>query len=258
MLWQPMTHGEDLFLLLHQRVNNAFSGRELASELGFLISSDDFMDYMKMSASIEFFRRCVRDARMVLDGNHDITPSGLADKVRMMIDLPPGLSRERRFQELLMRVARNEGPRNASEELQREVMLNLRSVCYMCGRQVSKGGKFGHPIRTIEHIWPHLFGGQTILNNLLPACEPCNQRKGHSFSWTTGPVLSTLVHASEKINNELKMSLGLARVAHQAARGGRLRTLRDAILSCQPVSFQPELALDQHHFYFELLPQVRE
>ncbi|HEL3010599.1 MULTISPECIES: HNH endonuclease [Stenotrophomonas] len=257
MLWKPMTHGEDLFLLLHERVHHAFAGRELASELGFLISSADFMDYMKMSASIEFFMRCVRDARLVLSRTQGSTPVSLAESVGMLIDLPPGLSRERRFQELLWHVAENNGRRNASEELQREVMLKLRSICYMCGRQVSKGGRNGHPVRTIEHIWPHTFGGQTIPENLLPACDSCNRRKGHAFSWTTGPVLSTLVHANEKINNELRMSLGLAKVAHQASKGNKLRTLKEAILLCQPVSYQPELAVDEHHFYFELLPQVR-
>lgn len=82
-------------------------------------------------------------------------------------------------------------------------------------------------------------------------------QKGARFLLDHRTRAPTLVHANEKINNELRMSLGLAKVAHQASKGNKLRTLKEAILLCQPVSYQPELAVDEHHFYFELLPQVR-
>lgn len=88
MLWKPVTHGEELFLVMHEHVRHVFSGNELGSELGFLISSDDFIDYMKLSASIEFFMRCVRDARLVLENYGDVTPAALANDVRRNIDLP--------------------------------------------------------------------------------------------------------------------------------------------------------------------------
>ncbi|BBQ09949.1 MULTISPECIES: HNH endonuclease [Stenotrophomonas] len=258
MLWKPVTHGEELFLVMHEHVRHVFSGNELGSELGFLISSDDFIDYMKLSASIEFFMRCVRDARLVLENYGDVTPAALANDVRRNIDLPSTFWGERKFQQLLKVVAVNAGPRKASSTMEKDALQGLRRVCYMCGRSVSKQGKGGHAVLSIEHVWPHLFGGQTILENLLPSCVPCNERKGHAFSWTTGPVLSTLVHANESLSNDLRISLGLAKVAHHAWRGGRTRTLRDAILQCQPVSFQPELEPNKHHFYFELLPQARQ
>lgn len=258
MLWKPVTHGEELFLVMHEHVRHIFSGNELASDLTFLISSDDFVDYMKLSASIEFFMRTVRDARSVIAHFEDITPASLADDVRRNIDLPSNLWKEKKFQQLLKAVAVNSGPRKASKTMEKDAMLGLDRVCYMCGRQVAKDGRGGHATLSIEHVWPFLFGGQTILENLLPSCTQCNERKGHAFSWTTGPVLSTLVHASENLSNDLRISLGLAKVAHHAWRGGRVRTLRDAILQCQPVSFMPALEPDKHHFYFELLPQARQ
>lgn len=38
---------------------------------------------------------------------------------------------------------------------------------------------------TLDHIHPRVKGGLTVKHNLVPACAPCNRRKGHQdvFGW---------------------------------------------------------------------------
>ena len=43
----------------------------------------------------------------------------------------------------------------------------------------------GAPAQSLDHIVPKARGGLTVARNLVPACLPCNRRKGHCevISW---------------------------------------------------------------------------
>jgi len=259
MLWKPVTSGEELFLLMHEQVHSLFSSESLAEELEFLIAPKDFVEYMKLAASIEVFMRCVRDARAILVQDEAIDSANLVRMIRQEIELPTSLRTSKKFQQLLRRVAIPEGPRMPGSIVKREALLGLAMNCYLCGCQVSVKGKGGRGVLSIEHIWPASLGGESLAENLLPSCSDCNNRKQHTFAWVTGPVLSTYQHESGTVANDLRLSLGLAKMVHHAFRGGkRLRTLREAILDCQPIHVIPVLKPNKHHFYFELLPQARQ
>jgi hypothetical protein len=45
--------------------------------------------------------------------------------------------------------------------------------CHYCGVEL-------HPLRTfcIDHVIPRCAGGSDAMDNLVPACHPCNARKG--------------------------------------------------------------------------------
>ena len=69
-------------------------------------------------------------------------------------------------------------------------------ACYFCGRPFIKTGnrrrsKYlvdGTEIEgTLEHIWPRSLGGDSIVENLVPACKPCNNDKDDHFSWAHFP-----------------------------------------------------------------------
>jgi len=49
-------------------------------------------------------------------------------------------------------------------------------------RCVYCGGKFEHTELTLDHVKPRCKGGESISQNLVPACLPCNQSKG-SENW---------------------------------------------------------------------------
>jgi hypothetical protein len=59
--------------------------------------------------------------------------------------------------------------------------------CYLCGTDLvfDEPG----PTRfTIDHVWPRAYGGDSEPENLLPACQSCNNRKGMTPSWSMYPV----------------------------------------------------------------------
>src|SRR3546814_15710944 len=101
--------------------------------------------------------------------------------------------------------------------------------CCMCCRALTRRGNAVVNKYTVEHLCPISVGGEIIEGNLLPACANVNSRRKHMLSWAWGPVQSTYLHSSEKdtISNELKLSLGLARLLHFAKTSSRRRTLKE-------------------------------
>lgn len=47
---------------------------------------------------------------------------------------------------------------------------HYKGLCAYCGKR---------EYRVIEHVLPIALGGGTTVDNCVPACEECNQRKGH-------------------------------------------------------------------------------
>lgn len=257
MLWKPVTHGEELFLKIHQNTGGALSiSSENDPDFDYLISASDFTDFVRLSATMEVFVRCVRDARAFLDHNPGAGHTVLAKELRQSIALPLRLWQDREFSELVRLVAQTAIQKPRDKNVENGAISSVGAICYMCGtslgRKRSSSNKY-----TVEHIWPIAFGGETREENLLPACGNCNSKRGHMLSWAAGPVQSTYLHKSEIASNALRFSLSLARLWHFAASGRKLRTLKEAALGCQPLMVDLDLSPGRHHLYFELLPKVR-
>jgi 5-methylcytosine-specific restriction endonuclease McrA len=65
--------------------------------------------------------------------------------------------------------------------------------CCFCGRHLTMGpdlvvkepdGTKG----TLEHVWPASLGGDSITENLIPACASCNKAKNDLFTWEQGSI----------------------------------------------------------------------
>ena len=48
---------------------------------------------------------------------------------------------------------------------------------------------------TADHIWPRALGGDTIQQNLLPACPSCNSAKGNIAAWQMAWIPEPVVFA---------------------------------------------------------------
>lgn len=48
-------------------------------------------------------------------------------------------------------------------------------ICHHCGN------KFLKTQLTMDHLIPVARGGKTSKNNVVPACKPCNQARGHKL-----------------------------------------------------------------------------
>lgn len=94
--------------------------------------------------------------------------------------------------------------------------------CHVCGRDVALAGF------QADHVRSHASGGDSIIDNFLPACETCNNYRWHylpdEFQW----ILKLGVWAKTEIANDTKLGKRLADVfiAKEQSREKRRRTPR--------------------------------
>ncbi len=56
--------------------------------------------------------------------------------------------------------------------------------CYMCGASLEFSNKESINFATLDHLWPQSHGGDSVEQNILPACRICNhEKKRDSPSW---------------------------------------------------------------------------
>lgn len=126
--------------------------------------------------------------------------------------------------------------------------------CYSCGATLDpreRRKKVPHPTKPwrlipngrfaeYEHIWPHSFGGDTIVENLAPVCLPCNDAKENSVSWEWTLVQSLLPTTElgnptldpKLTSRSIKMSLHMRAAMAYARRHGT--TLKMALRTIGP------------------------
>ena len=111
--------------------------------------------------------------------------------------------------------------------------------CYMCGCTLDF--EKPDPIRgyTLEHIWPHSYGGDNIKDNFLPACAACNSRKKADFATWAMPAIQSLMLGItpketrlDEIHGSFKFSLHYKAAQDWAIR--RRKSLKDAFLAIGP------------------------
>lgn len=87
------------------------------------------------------------------------------------------------------------------------------SYCYLCGRTLEFRQTESQAEFTIDHIWPREFGGDSIVDNLLPACKKCNSSHKMNYpSWAMTNIQSLLV-GLEPSENSLNRVTGSSRYA---------------------------------------------
>ena len=145
---------------------------------------------------------------------------------------------------------------SVSQGKRREVQEEFKGAfrCYSCGAELDpfEGRKeVPHPEKPwrkmpnprfteYEHIWPHSFGGDTIVANLAPVCLPCNDAKENSVSWEWTLVQSLLPTAGlgqptldpKHTTRSIKVSLHMRAAMLYARKHGT--TLKDALRTIGP------------------------
>lgn len=90
--------------------------------------------------------------------------------------------------------------RYISNKLKSLVMIRDNSTCQMCGKTV----KDDHIRVQIDHIIPHSWGGQTVLENLQVLCSNCNEGK-KNYVQGEDPGLMAKVSQATSTKERLKL-----------------------------------------------------
>lgn len=160
------------------------------------------------------------------------------------------------IQEVL--VSAEQMPKEPSSGLKKLVIKNSSNCCYSCGRQfgVMYDDEPDGLKPTADHIWPRALGGDTIEDNLLPACGSCNSAKGHIAAWQMAwmqPIVFADVDEKNGLRSlakEAKMALHVRAAMIYAQQNGT--TLKDAFLAIGPREAPVRIDNEQGYDFFNL------
>ena len=111
--------------------------------------------------------------------------------------------------------------------------------CFMCNVDLDFRTRDDRASFTCEHIWPRMYGGDSILENFLPSCYDCNCRVKRDFATWAGVGVQSLIlgirpsaRSLEAVDNVYNYALH-CRAAQRCASQYKL-SLKEAFLRVGP------------------------
>jgi hypothetical protein len=86
-------------------------------------------------------------------------------------------------------------------------------VCYLCGNNLNFDDENDDRAYTADHIWPSSFGGDSIIENLLPACHQCNGQHKRNFATWAMTNIQAIILSMNPSDNEFRRVQGMHRFA---------------------------------------------
>jgi len=217
-----VTSGERLFStvrdeILPARAQFGTGWRSLRDTIDNIGGGPGLHDYLGGAAAVIALRRMVHFWR------HEIETTMPAENARVRLaarilteNIFPGLDTQlasKAARQLIDAVANSN--RDVSKATRRRVLSALPGLrCYICNRTLSKTAEQKDPsFLTLEHLWPRSLGGESVEENLLPACVRCQNKKADSVSWEWINVHNWVLppSPSEDALNSIPRSVRIAR-----------------------------------------------
>lgn len=241
----PQTSGEHLFLLI---VRDLYGLESLASMQALPILSvggrtDHFSEYFLGLSALNILARAVKKAEQVRTiDNEALHHPRMVDFIQRAL----GVARHHES-DVIDRLA--SGALKAAADSKRRIKDSVKNAvckgrkelsCYMCGGTLVRNStEPGHQVE-YEHLWPASFGGNSVEENLLPACTPCNREKGHMLLWHTAHISSFVLKPQpseeelKSISRQEKIAKHMRSIYSKACNDGL--SLKTAALALGPVS----------------------
>lgn len=261
--WRPTTSGERLlFLLLSNHKEARYLSDALTqSGLRFARRYGDWSNFLVGASLLHLQQRLIKlgnDIRETLPNRLDQIRE-LRARTCDVVQLTPieyGADFGELIQEIL--VSAEQMHKEPSAGLKKLVFKAGGQCCYSCGRLF--GGIYDDApeglMATADHVWPRALGGDSVEENLLPACSSCNSTKGHLATWHMAwiqPVVFSDLDEKDgppPVPREVQMALHMrAATAYARANG---TTLRDAFLTIGPRDRPTKIDLDQGYDFFNM------
>jgi len=253
VLWNPSTVGEELFFLLYERLGMRLDLGEPYDDEDWLYARDRFLDFMRITATMEVLFRCIAEARTLQDEMGDPSADEHSRTLRRQLDLPQQLYADPKFGVLAKQSARIASANRQSRMLRH---IPEPSNCYICGQPAVAP--------SADHVWPMALGGETSADNLIRACGQCNEKRDLMVTWASGPVQTTFCKkpaAGARMKPGLMLSLGFGRAMKYASGANpqaRKLTLKQALQMAMPRHRDYGLTENKRYVYFELLKLVED
>lgn len=185
------TEGERLFTFIRNDVLESIGSNSVRwSTVGILFNqcgdTYEFSDFIRGAVSVLAMRRLLRywTAEKVITADASL----YVKKIKMFAkeEVFPGLS-----DDLVTRLARAVIAAEAvsSKKISpsvRKIVIGKSNLhrCYLCNAELDASVPEKQPKHlTLEHLWPASIGGNSIEENLLPACVSCQEDTKDTMSW---------------------------------------------------------------------------
>lgn len=216
--FKAVTTGEVLFQFILRELYQASSLTEIQS-LGLLTvggRSDFFSDYFLGINAMNMLARCVKKAERVRGTDNEAMHQG-----SMVTYLQETLGMAKHDDESVDKLARlsllaaSDSKRKIKDSIKRSIRNGRSEVpCYLCGGMCQHNASDANAGIEYEHIWPASFGGNSVAENLLPACAVCNREKKDMLLWHTGQLFSFVLKPDPSVD-ELTAITKKAKIAAQ-------------------------------------------
>ena len=242
MVTKTATDGEELCNLLNRRIVASAPWSELETALEPTGRAEHLTAFFRQIVAVSATGRIVSGGKTLADAIGIDEPgfrSQFTDLLRHYVRIPYRLTDDvYRFATRAVRAV-GEPLRNSIAQEVRAWSMRIHPHCYMCGTGLDFGATPTHRSYTCEHIWPRAYGGNSIIENLLPACASCNSnKKAHFATWVMPSVQSLMLGWSPKetrlqeIDGSLKFALHYR--AAQSIANAEVCTLKEAFLKLGP------------------------
>lgn len=188
---KPKTQGERLFLLLRDELLEASGRRHIRwSNLSGLFDQvggrPEYGDYLRGAAAIHVMRRLLRfwEVERLVTSQESQYVKKVASYVRDEVLSSLDDEDTARLARAVISAEKSCNQRITNSVRSRVVGGRKQIHCYLCPATLSPNAAQGQPgFLTLEHLWPQSVGGDSVEENLLPACERCQDTTKDTMSW---------------------------------------------------------------------------
>lgn len=187
---KPITEGERLFILIRDEILGSIGNKNVSwSTIGILFNqsgeNSQFSTYIRGAVSVHAVRTLLRYWSAEKANIVDVNRQAVLRKF-IKRDVYPGLNDH--LTSMLARsviAAESVSSKVISPSVRKEVIGQSQlHNCYLCNCVLNVSALCGQPdYLTLEHLWPSSIGGDSIEENLLPACVMCQNDTENTMSW---------------------------------------------------------------------------
>ena len=232
--YPAVTKGEKLFQHMRRHLAQDDSLTSYPSWLTQINEFEEWNHYIEEFMILSLMGRILVDGRRLLGqyGDSSLFETELKSLIRHSLSFnKPDLNRMLRLTIEAIR-ASGEYISNGTRKSVLSWAKMEHEICYLCGAQMNFISSNAKRSFTIDHIWPRDFGGDSIIENLMPACKECNNEHKRNFpTWAMTNVHALILSGPSSLGHVE----GCSRFAIQHRTVQRLAiderlTLKDAYL----------------------------
>ena len=219
---RTITAGEALYQRLREWLLRHQSEQDSHTWIATLRFSAEWSEFFEQAMAMSLTGRVVRAGRG-LQKLHNVDQKLFEREFRSYLNEELGASKDDLNVFVRMGVegvsASQKSISNGTAKRMRVWAQEAHSYCYICGCTLDfMAGAQGAEGYSLEHIWPRSFGGDSITENLLPACRACNgERKQDFATWALTSIQSVNLNMNPSVGELRRIEGPIKYALHQRA-----------------------------------------